>query len=78
MRLAAWTLSEILREESGMSPSEIQAAIDRLSTKNLPLVEEVGGDLVVVATALAACLCPTNLIRAGGALLGNWCSASSG
>jgi len=54
VRLAAWTLAEIVREESGLSGRQAQALIDRLSAKRIPLVEEVGGDLVVVATHLPA------------------------
>lgn len=54
MRLAAWVLAEIVREESDLSAQDAQALIDRLSVRRLPLVEEVGGDLVVVATDLSA------------------------
>ena len=54
MRLAAWISAEIVREESGLSARDAQALIDGLSAKRIPLVEEVGGDLVVVATNLGA------------------------
>jgi len=54
MRIAAWILAEIVREESGLSAQDAQALIDRLSARRLSLVEEVGGDLVVVATNLLA------------------------
>lgn len=54
MRLAAWSLSEILREEAGLASSQIQALIDRMSATHFPLVEELDGELVVVATHLPA------------------------
>jgi hypothetical protein len=53
MRLAAWTLAEIIREEGNLPAKDAQVLIDRLSAKRLPLVENVGGDLVVVATDLS-------------------------
>lgn len=53
-RLAAWSLSEIIREEARLTPEEAQAAVDRLSARNLSLVEEVGGELVVLSTHLDA------------------------
>lgn len=54
VRLAAWSLAEIVREEGGLSAQGAQALVDRLSAKRIALVEEVGGDLVVVATHLTA------------------------
>jgi hypothetical protein len=54
MRLASWILAEIIREESGLSVQDVQALIDQLTARRLSLVEEVGGDLVVVATDLSA------------------------
>ena len=54
MRLAAWTMAEIIREEGTLSALEAQTMIDRLSVRRLSLVEEVGGDLIVVATHLNA------------------------
>jgi len=51
-RLASWALAEIVRVESQVSPDEGQAIVDRLSARSLSLVEEVGGDLIVVATDL--------------------------
>lgn len=54
MRMASWTLAEIIREESGISPSNAQGIIDRLSSVSLPLVEEIGGDLIVLRTDLSA------------------------
>lgn len=54
IRLAAWTLAEIVRQEGKLSAGDAQAIIDRLTVRRLPLVEKVGGDLVVVATDLSA------------------------
>jgi len=54
MRLAAWTLAEIVREAGKLSAEDAQTLIDRLSVRRQPLVENVGGDLVVVATDLSA------------------------
>lgn len=54
MRLAAWALSEIVREESGLPSSEVQYAVDRLSERRLALVEEIDGHEIVVATDLPA------------------------
>jgi hypothetical protein len=54
IRLASWALAEIIREESGLPADEVQAIVDRLSATHLPLVEEVDGELVVVATHLSA------------------------
>lgn len=54
MRLAAWSLAEIVREESGLSGDEVQLLVDRLSERRLALVEEIDGNLVVVATNLKA------------------------
>lgn len=54
MRLVAWSLAEIIREESGIPPMEVQSIITRLSVRRLPLVEEVAGKLIVVSTNLKA------------------------
>jgi len=54
IRIAAWTLAEIIRGESNLSAQDAQDLIDRLSARHIPLVEEVGGDLIVVATSLSA------------------------
>jgi len=54
LRLASWVVAEIVREEGNLSARDAQALIDRLSSRNLSLVEEVEGDLVVVATNLPA------------------------
>lgn len=53
-RLTSWSLSEIIREESNSGADEVQKMVDRLSVKHLPLVEEVAGELIVVATNLTA------------------------
>lgn len=54
MAVSAWSLAEIVREESGLPASEVQSLVDALAVKTLPLVEEVGGDLIVTATDLSA------------------------
>lgn len=54
MRISSWALAELVREEAGLSASDSQVLIDRLSERRIPLVEEVGGDLIVVATNLSA------------------------
>lgn len=54
MRLASWSLAEIVREEGNLSPEEAQHLIDRFSAIHVPLVEEIDGDLIVVATELRA------------------------
>lgn len=50
MRVADWSLAEIIRVESNRSPSDVQILIDRLSATRLPLVEEIDGELLVLAT----------------------------
>lgn len=54
MRLASWAVSEVVRIESGLTAPAVQALVDRLAATHLPLVEEVGGDLLVVGTHLKA------------------------
>ena len=54
MRLASWSLSEIVREEGKISATDAQRMIDRFSGRNIPLVEEIAGDLIVTATNLDA------------------------
>ncbi len=53
-RIASWMLAEIIRLESGFPPNQVQSIIDKLSKKHIPLVEEIGGDLIVVGTHLRA------------------------
>jgi hypothetical protein len=52
MRLVKWILAEIIREEYAVNPKEIQGIIDSLSVKEIPLIEEIDGDLVIVGTEL--------------------------
>lgn len=54
IRLVKWVLAEIIREESAVKPEQIQQIIDSLSVKEIPLVEEIDGDLVIVGTHLKA------------------------
>ena len=54
MTLASWALAEIIREAGGLSAQDAQSIIVRLSSRRFPLVEEVGGDLVVLCTDLSA------------------------
>lgn len=54
MRMAAWIISEIIREESNLTPIESQKLIDQLTAEMYPLVEEIDGDLVVLANSLSA------------------------
>lgn len=54
IRLVKWVLAEIIREESSVVPEQIQQIIDSLSVKEIPLVEEIDGDLVMVGTHLKA------------------------
>lgn len=54
LRLAAWSLSEVIRQEAAVSASDRQQLVDRLSAKTVPLVEEIGGELVVLSTSLDA------------------------
>ncbi len=52
LRLAKWVLSEIIREESNTHPKVIQNIVDKLSAKEIPLVEEIEGDIIIVGTHL--------------------------
>lgn len=54
LRLAKWTLAEIIREEASLLPKDIQEVIDNLSVKEIPLVEEIDGDILVVGKHLQA------------------------
>jgi hypothetical protein len=54
MRMATWIISEIIREVSNLTPSESQKLIDQLTAEMYPLVEEIDGDLVVLANNLNA------------------------
>jgi hypothetical protein len=50
--LAKWVLSEIVRVESRLDPSVIQAMIDKLSAKNVSLIDEIDGDKIFIGTHL--------------------------
>lgn len=52
LRLANWSLAEIVRQEGQLDAAEAQALIDRLSATHVPLIEEIDGDLVIVADNL--------------------------
>lgn len=54
LRLASWSLAEIIREEAGVRAEEVQRVVDRLSAREVPLVEEIDGEIVVLATDLSA------------------------
>lgn len=54
MRVAAWALSEIVRVEGGLPAEQAQRLINRLSATHLPLVDDVDGNLIVLATNLPA------------------------
>lgn len=54
MRLGNGSISDIVQEEGQVKPQDAKNLIDRLSATHVPLVEEIGGDLVVVATNLKA------------------------
>lgn len=56
LRLANWTISEIIRTEGALRGEDIQKLVDRFSTTHMPLVEEIDGDLVLLATDLPAAL----------------------
>lgn len=53
-RLTKWVLSEIIREEASINPSEIQRIIDSISTQEIPLVDEIEDEAIVVGTHLVA------------------------
>lgn len=52
MRLAFWSLAEIIREESNLPKDKIQELIDSLSAKTFPIVEEINGDIVILSSNL--------------------------
>jgi len=54
IRVAAWSLAEIVRVEAALPPADAQSLIDSLAEKEIPLVEEIGGDLFVLASDLPA------------------------
>lgn len=54
LRLASWAVGEVVRVHSQLPTHEIQALLDRLAATHSPLVEEIDGELVVLATELDA------------------------
>jgi len=54
MASSSWIMAEIAREESGSDAGRAQDVIDKLSKRAIPLVEEIGGELIVLATDLPA------------------------
>jgi hypothetical protein len=54
MALASWVIAEIVRLETNKQPTEVQALIDALSQRQLPLVEKVGDRPVVLDPTLSA------------------------
>lgn len=51
---ATWVVGEIIRLESDRSVQEIQAFLDQLAERHIPLVQRVGETLVVLNAALSA------------------------
>lgn len=54
IRSASWILAEIVRIEAQTDAQEAQRLIERLSSRKIPLVEEIDGELIVLATNLNA------------------------
>lgn len=54
LRLCSWVLAEMVREFGGSDPEVAQDLIDKLSVEQVPWIEEVDGDLLVLATELQA------------------------
>lgn len=54
LRLVSWVMAEIVREETQLPSDEAQAIIDRLSSREMSMVEIVDGDLLVTATQFEA------------------------
>lgn len=54
MACASWLLAEIVRLESGVSPAEAQQMVDSLVERQVPIIEEIDGELVVLNTKLNA------------------------
>lgn len=54
MACASWLLAEIVRLESGVSPAEAQQMVDSLVERQVPIIEEIDGDPVVLNTKLNA------------------------
>ena len=54
LRLCSWILAEMVREFGGTDPEAAQNLIDKISIETVPWIEEVDGDLLVLATELQA------------------------
>lgn len=54
IRAASWILAELVREESKADADTAQELISRLSSRRIPLVEEIDGELIVLATNLSS------------------------
>jgi hypothetical protein len=54
MALASWVIAEIVRLETSKPPAEVQALVDALSQRQLPLVQMVGDTPVVLDPKLTA------------------------
>lgn len=54
LRLCSWILAEMVREFGGSDSETAQSLIDKISVEQVPWIEEVDGDLLVLATELLA------------------------
>lgn len=54
LRLCSWVLAELIREFGGEDPETAQQLVDKLSVEQVPWIEEVDGNLLVLATELPA------------------------
>jgi hypothetical protein len=54
LRLCSWVLAEMVREFGGLDPDTAQNLIDKISVEQVPWIEEVDDDLLVLATELPA------------------------
>jgi hypothetical protein len=52
LRLCSWILAEMVREFGQADPETAQSLIDKISAEQVPWIEEVDGDLLVLATDL--------------------------
>lgn len=54
LRLCSWILAEMVRELGQSHPEDAQNLIDKLSVEQVPWIEEIDGDLLVLETQLDA------------------------
>ncbi len=54
LRLCSWILAEMVREFGQADPDAAQTLIDKITAEQLPWIEEVDGDLLVLAMELSA------------------------